>query len=112
MTKTTNLVRKILSYSRAARNSDKELQLLMMDEYGMNLSYEQREIFRQMPSTETIRRIRQKLQEKGEFVSDQNIASERKWRGMRMQQNAPTAKPETIEKIIQPRAISWLSEED
>lgn len=98
----TQQVSNILAVSRQARNSDKELQILYMQKFGMNLSQKQIDTFREMPSLESIRRVRQKLQEQGEYPADQNIKKERDWRAMRMQQNAPTAKPKTIEYIIEP----------
>lgn len=112
----TDEVRKILATNIQARNSDRELLLAYMDNEGMDLSPKQREIFRHMPSMETVRRIRQKLQEGGHYLANKNIATERTFKSYAMQQNTPTAKPETIERIIeQPftqQAISWLDKDD
>lgn len=98
----TKQVENILAYSKAARNSDKELQVIYMQKSGMNLTSKQVEVFRDMPSLETLRRIRQKLQEGGQYKADEMIAKERRWKSMRMQQMAPAAKPKTIEQIILP----------
>lgn len=111
--KVTNTVRGILSRSRMARNSDRHLFLEFMQAGGMELSPKQQEIFLHMPSLESARRVRQKLQENGEFPADAKIATERDYKSMRMQQMTPSAKPESIEKVIddQPKAVSWLHDE-
>lgn len=67
----------ILRVSRAARNSDRELLLIYFQKFGMDLSPRQIELFRQMPSTETIRRTRQSLQEKGKYPADQAVEEAR-----------------------------------
>lgn len=111
--KVTNAVRGILSRSRLARNSDRHLFLEFMQAGGMELSPRQQDIFLSLPSLESVRRVRQKLQETGHFPADQNIARERTYKSMRMQQMTPNAKPETIEKVIEqqpPKAISWLND--
>lgn len=98
----TKQVEHILSVSHRARNSDKELLILYMQKYGMNLTDNQILKFRDMPSPETIRRVRQKIQESGRYQADQKIKSERDWKSLRMQQNAPSASPRTVEQIILP----------
>lgn len=102
MIKASQLVDKILSQSITARNSDKELILRVMEHYGIFLDDTQQARFKKMPSTETFRRIRQKIQEGGKYPADQKIGSERRYKGMRMQQYGPKLKPETIERIIKP----------
>lgn len=111
--KVTNIVRGILSRSRLARNSDRHLFLEFMQAGGMELSPKQQEIFLHLPSLESARRVRQKLQEGGEYPADAKIANERGYKSMRMQQMTPNAKPETIEKVIdnQPKAVSWLNDD-
>lgn len=98
--KVTNTVRAILSRSRLARNSDRHLFLEFMQANGMDLTPSQKELFLHLPSLESVRRVRQKLQERGEFRADAFIEGERGFKSMRMQQMAPAAKPETIEKVI------------
>lgn len=96
----TDRVRNLLNYSKKARNSDKELYILYMQRSGMNLTKEQIALIWDMPSFETIRRIRQKIQEGGELVADSDVAKERKFKAMEMEQNTPTAKPERVEQIL------------
>lgn len=95
-------VENILSMSREARNSDKTLQVIYMQKFGMNLTDEQIDTFKRMPPLESIRRVRQKLQEQGKYSADQTVKKSREWKAMRMQQNAPSAKPKTLERIIVP----------
>lgn len=108
--KISSTVEEILRYSREARNSDKELLIKMMEHYGLCLTVAQKEIFKAMPSTETVRRIRQKFQEEGKYLPDQKIGKDRKFRGLSMQQRAPQTKPEKIENIIEYKAISWMED--
>lgn len=99
--KVTDTVRGILSRSKLARNSDRHLLIEFMQISGMDLSPMQQEIFLHLPSLESVRRVRQKLQEKGVYPADEKIAKERDYKAMRMQQMTPGAKPETIERIIE-----------
>lgn len=66
-------VENILRASKEARNSDRELIIIYMQKFGMELTPAQIEKFRDMPSTETIRRIRQKIQEQGKYPADEDV---------------------------------------
>lgn len=70
-------VEAILKVSRMARNSDTELQIIYMQKSGMNLTEQQQQVFRDLPSMETIRRIRQKLQEEGKYLADAEVEQAR-----------------------------------
>ncbi len=98
----TQQVENILRASVEARNSDKELFIIYCQKYGLDLSARQIEQLRDMPSFETLRRIRQKLQEQGKYPADERIGNERRFKGYRMQQFGPQLKSETIEQIILP----------
>lgn len=98
--KVTNTVSAILSRSKIARNSDRHLLLEFMQVMGMELKPYQQELFLSLPSLESVRRVRQKLQENGKYLADEKIAHERDYKSMRMQQMTPGASPETIEKVI------------
>lgn len=108
----TQDVEYILSMNRDARNSDKALYIEFMQKRGMDLSPEQIARFMRIPSLESVRRTRQKIQEQGKYPADQRVKAERNWKSMRMQQNMPAAKPEAVERIVEPRAIPWLRDED
>jgi hypothetical protein len=71
--KIMNQVENILKVSQAARNSDKDLLVIYMQKMGMRLSLEQIAIFRKMPSTETIRRSRQAIQEQGRYLPSKEV---------------------------------------
>lgn len=83
--KISEQVENILRVSHAARNSDRELLILYMAKFGMGLTKEQEDKFRKMPSTETIRRTRQALQEQGKYPADKEVDEARfqKYRKMR-----------------------------
>lgn len=108
----TQQVENILAVSRMARNSDTELLIIYLQKAGMNLTPHQVDLFKTLPSTETIRRVRQKIQQSGRYLADQKIANTRKFKAMQMQQNAPIAKPERIEQLTMdvPKAVSWLND--
>lgn len=100
-------VENILRVSQAARNSDRELIIIYMQKLGMELTPKQIEIFRHMPSVETIRRTRQALQEQGKYEADSTIKRERSHKSMVMQQTMPSAKPEQVEKTIERIVLPW-----
>lgn len=107
-----DIVSNILQTSRQARNSDKHLIIKFMAHYGIHLNATQQSILMNMPSFETARRIRQKLQQEGKYTPDQTIADDRNFRGMRTQQMMPKLKSDQIEKITEaPTAVSWLYDE-
>lgn len=96
----TQRVENILKVSREARNSDVELLIIYMQKAGMDLTPHQIQVFKGLPTMETIRRIRQKLQEQGKYEADEQVKGTRRVKSMEMQQNAPQAKPERIEQIL------------
>lgn len=110
----TKIVENKLRYNRMARNSDKELYLDIMEHYGLMLTPKQKQVFRDMPSLESVRRLRQKFQEQGMYKADQKVAKTRNYKAMRMQQTSLSYKPKDMEKVLeeQPQAISWLDRDN
>lgn len=96
----TQQVENILKVSKTSRNSDKELQIIYMQKSGMDLDARQVQKFRDMPSLETLRRVRQKIQESGKYKADQRIEDSRKFKSMQMQQQAPKFTAEGLEKTL------------
>jgi len=70
-------VEKVLSNSKEARNSDKELILQVWEACGLVLDEKQREIWKKLPSSESIRRTRQKFQEEGKYTADHEVIKAR-----------------------------------
>lgn len=103
--KVTPIVKRVLRDNPGTRNSDRELLLVVWEEMGFYLSENQRAKFKDLPSTETIRRIRQKLQEGGEFVATNKVAQVRRFKSYEVQQNVPEAKPERLEHLIEQRGL-------
>lgn len=99
----TKTVESILREHKQARNSDKALMAYYMQLSGMNLTKEQLMIFKDMPSMETIRRVRQKLQEDGKYPADATVATERQHKANVIQQTMPKSKPEDVEKSLEAR---------
>ena len=76
--KTRDRVENILKVSKMARNSDIELLILYMQKSKMELTDRQIHILRhEMPSFETITRIRRQLQEEGKYEATQEVQEER-----------------------------------
>lgn len=61
----------------ATRSSDKELLVVYMQKAGMDLTPSQIALFKDLPSMETIRRIRQKIQENGELLATEEVEKAR-----------------------------------
>lgn len=100
---TTQLIEKILSERTQTRSDDKMLILAVWDQLGLKLTQEQIDIFYDLPSTETIRRVRQKLQEQGRYLATENVQQFREQKSQEMQQNTPSASPQRLESIIENR---------
>lgn len=86
---TTDRIRNVLRASHAARNSDFELWLIYAAKSGLDLSENQIEVLRNMPTFETIRRTRQKLQENGEYPADPEVEQARFDKFKKVRQNIP-----------------------
>ena len=71
----------------------------------MNLTAAQIEKFKSMPSLETLRRVRQKIQEGGKYPASDAVTKERKFKSLQMQQQAPKYNAEGLEKTLNGRVI-------
>ena len=98
-------VENILAASHAARNSDRELLIIYMQKFGMELTDKQIGTFRQMPSVETIRRTRQQLQMQGKYPADKKVDEER---FNKYQQMKHGVKHETPEVLLEQRGYKIL----
>lgn len=107
---TKDRIERILQTSRQARNDDRFLLVQLMQEYGMNLSYQQIEKFRDMPSMESIRRTRQKIQQEGKYPADQKVRKGRYAKSLITQQRMPTTKADKVQPLLEQRAIPWMED--
>ncbi len=105
MRKVTPTVEKILRDYPQTRSSDKLLLLYVWHNMGLILTEKQMEKFMDMPSTETIRRIRQKIQENGQYLATDRIRRERHIKSLEVQQNEPTAQPKRLEQVLEQRSM-------
>lgn len=94
-------VERALSNNDQARNSDKILLLQVWHDLGLGLTKEQQMKFLDLPSPETIRRIRQKLQESGRYIADEEVATNRQTIGKAIHNYIAIARPEHIEELMQ-----------
>lgn len=77
---TAQRVEAILERVPIARNSDTELWLIYAQKSGLNLTPEQEQIIRDMPTFETITRVRRKLQENGDYQASQAVRQRREFK--------------------------------
>ena len=89
----------------SVRDSDKALILWVWWQLGFQLTHEQMDKFMNLPSTETIRRLRQKLQEKGKYGGSKAVLDERRWKSLVASQNMPTASLNRSEDILKQRSL-------
>lgn len=75
--KTEQLVTALLEQKPELRSSDKKLLLAFWHYQGLHLTEEQREIFMNCTSAETIRRNRQKIQERGLYPPTEAVREAR-----------------------------------
>lgn len=80
-------VENLLKYLPKCRSSDKELFIAYMQRFGMELTKDQEDKFRKMPSMETIRRSRQLIQEQGKYPASEQMDTLRHEKYKEMRQN-------------------------
>lgn len=98
-------VENLLKYLPETRNSDKALLIAYMQKYGLNLTEQQIELFKKMPSTETIRRSRQIIQEQGKYAASDQVNEERYKKYQTVKQNI---KYETPEQLLESKGYKVL----
>lgn len=91
-------VERVLSVNTNARNDDKVLMLQVWEIEGFYLTENQKKAFMQSSSPESIRRMRQKMQEEGKYRASEAVEQKR------------YELFEQTKQAIQnePEAISWL----
>lgn len=97
---TAQRIRNILSASQKARNSDFELWLIYAQKSGVRLSQFQIDKLKEMPSFETIRRTRQKIQQEGELRADPHIEEVRYRKFQSVRGSVGASQPEDIEQQL------------
>jgi hypothetical protein len=84
-----------------SRSSDKELYILVWEQFGFFMSESQKAKFRELPSSETIRRVRQKLQEEGKYTAAERVRRHRNRKSQEVQQRMPTTKSDKVEPLLE-----------
>lgn len=90
----TERVESILRHVPSARNSDKVLLITFMQKFGLELTEKQIELFKKMPSVETIRRTRQSIQEQGKYPPTKEVEEARYKKYQAMKQSVGLVDPE------------------
>jgi hypothetical protein len=93
-------VERVLSLKPETRDNDKLLMLYVWQIEGLNLSENQLKKWKEVSSPESIRRMRQKMQEDGMYRASEKVEEQRYQMYV-----------ETKDAISQaPQAVSWLSD--
>jgi hypothetical protein len=96
-----NVVQDILERSEAARSNDKLLRLEVYAFYGLKLTPQQEDIFlSNLPSDETITRIRRKLQEEGKYPANPLVRKTRQFKSWQVQQAMPKTKSDKVQRLL------------
>jgi hypothetical protein len=107
--KTSKLVEWSLKHHPETRNSDIELILNCWHEEGLNLSHQQIQFIKTHCSNpESIRRLRQKIQQENRYLPDQAVEQARYEKSVDMRQ-ASQSNIDDMEQSLnwKPEAISW-----
>jgi hypothetical protein len=99
VSRTTYLVEQLLGKYERCRNSDTELIIGVLHLKGLQLTEPQREILRSV-NLESIRRMRQKLQEAGKYLPSPEVARKRRLKGYTVQQNITRTDPGQTQQLI------------
>jgi len=83
------------------RSNDRLLQIKVWERQGFYLSDSQRDKYLHLPSTESVRRTRQKIQESGLYPASESVKRQRKFKAMQIQQMIPKVKSDKVERLVQ-----------
>lgn len=99
--KLNNIVESTLAYHEDTRSNDRLLLLRVWEAQGFHLTQSQKNKFMEVSSAESIRRVRQKIQEQGRYPANEYVKKQRKFKAMQIQQMIPKTKPEKVEELVQ-----------
>ena len=105
----TQRVTNILKYSMDARNSDKQLWIIYAQKSGLNLTPEQIKIINDMPEFETIRRVRQKIQEDKQYQADPEVKAQRAAKREMIKDAFGASESELAIDLINRPSPDWMS---
>lgn len=89
-------VEAILKAVPKTRDSDKELLIIYCQKAGLELTDRQIAKLRQMPSSDTITRIRRKLQEQGKYPASESVNNARYEKYKSVRENINHESPEQL----------------
>lgn len=105
--RTAKVVEEILARNERARSDDKVLINEIMKSRGLFLSAGQLNILFDLPSFETVTRIRRKFQEKGEYLPTTTVRKARHHKALEVQQKMPQTKPQNVDKLLENRDATF-----
>ena len=105
---TTERVANIMKVSHDARNSDKSLWLIYAQKSGANLTPAQIKVINAMPEFETLRRVRQSIQAKGQYEADPSIKAQRKAKAQILKDTFGGGETDLALELINKPKPDWL----
>lgn len=104
----SRVVEMVLRDYPETRDSDRKLLVKVWAHCGLYLSEAQAYKFFSIAPPESIRRIRQKIQERGQYKASKRVAKVRELKSQVVQQNAPIAKPERLDNVLQLEVVDRI----
>ena len=99
--RTLPVVEYVLLNYRSARDSDIDLIIRVWQQEGLKLTYQQTELLKDKCSKpETIRRLRQKLQEQGEYKASEKVDEARFTKSVETRQSIGVTSPKETEEVL------------
>ena len=98
--KIATIVEQILSEHPKSRDSDNDLLARVWYAMGLRLTREQYDKLQELPSSDTITRIRRKLQEQGKYKASEGIQKYRRYKHRVIRQNAATSDAQLLERYL------------
>lgn len=102
----TSQIKSVLNQNTLARDSDQELIIQVLLKRGIEFTFRQLQIVREL-NFESVRRTRQRLQATGKFLPSPEVAEQRKKKAKAVRQNIVNATPEETEKMISRQPLEW-----
>ncbi len=103
----TKIVNGLLMKYQNCRDSDSDLMIGVLQVAGANLTPKQREVIRGI-NFESIRRLRQRLQEQGKYPASPEVAAQRKQKAELIKNAVPYGNEELLQKLINKPRPEWL----
>jgi hypothetical protein len=94
------IIEGVLRDAPDTRSSDSSLYIEVWEKLGFFMSESQKAKFHDLPTAETISRVRRKLQQEGKYLATKKVRDHRNFKGMEVQQKMPTTPSDKVEPLL------------